>query len=355
MASERVAWIDMAKAIGIVAIVWGHTIYGVDKPLTWVYQFHVPLFVALSGVTLSTGAAGFVAFVRRRAQTLLVPYLAFGILSILGVALMAALGGGTPAGRETGLSSNLVNLVVASPDGNRMDWNSPLWFLPALFLLALVTYPLLLLDRRVGRRRLVLWLALPIAGVVGHLVGARWHDAGLPLAADSAATLLVWYLLGAAAAPAVRAWQPPVARRAVWWAAATVLLALSLAAYLASPSGIDYTVPSYGPSWLFYPGALAGVLGSCLVAALWTPRWGVELGRRSMAVLVTHRPILGVLQVAVPLTAVHLVGEGRAVDVAVGLVVLVLVVLIGLVVDRLLRPWVPWLLGVRPTRLARDQ
>ena len=41
--SQRIVWLDIAKALGIVAIVLGHTIQGglVKK---YVYSFHVPMF-----------------------------------------------------------------------------------------------------------------------------------------------------------------------------------------------------------------------------------------------------------------------------------------------------------------------
>lgn len=47
---ERIKWVDTAKAIGIAAIVLGHTVG--ESPLkTYVYSFHIPLFFFLSGAT----------------------------------------------------------------------------------------------------------------------------------------------------------------------------------------------------------------------------------------------------------------------------------------------------------------
>ena len=49
--SQRIVWLDIAKALGIVAIVLGHTIQGglVKK---YVYSFHVPMFFFLKGLLL---------------------------------------------------------------------------------------------------------------------------------------------------------------------------------------------------------------------------------------------------------------------------------------------------------------
>lgn len=257
------------------------------------------------------------------------PYFSWGLLSIIGVTALAALTGGLANGRESGIWANLAALVWASPDDNRMDWNTPLWFLPALFLLAVASYPLVVLDRRVGRGRVVLWMAAVLAGAGAAAWTSVGHVDGLPFAADSALALAPWYLAGAAAGPTVRKTRPPARRRGAWWAGAAALLGASVWCYLSASTPPDYTVPSTGEPWLYYPGAAAGIVGWCLVAMLWSPRWGVELGRRSLAILVTHRPILGVLQVAVPVTAVHLVGAGTPIDVGVAAAVLVVVVLIA--------------------------
>ena len=40
---ERVHWIDIAKGLGIIAVVIGH-IYNNQVIFKWLYSFHMPLF-----------------------------------------------------------------------------------------------------------------------------------------------------------------------------------------------------------------------------------------------------------------------------------------------------------------------
>lgn len=48
----RVAWIDMAKGIGILLVIFGHS--GISKvPLAVIYTFHMPIFFFLSGLVLN--------------------------------------------------------------------------------------------------------------------------------------------------------------------------------------------------------------------------------------------------------------------------------------------------------------
>ena len=50
---QRLAWLDIAKAITIFLVVFGHTLRdGVAKQI--VYAFHVAAFFLLSGITCKT-------------------------------------------------------------------------------------------------------------------------------------------------------------------------------------------------------------------------------------------------------------------------------------------------------------
>lgn len=46
---KRIDWIDVAKGIGIILMVMGHTSMP-DAINRWIYSFHMPLFFLLSGL-----------------------------------------------------------------------------------------------------------------------------------------------------------------------------------------------------------------------------------------------------------------------------------------------------------------
>jgi acyltransferase len=69
---ERLLGLDLARVIGVGAIVAGHTWSG--RPVdVWLFSWHVPLFFLLSGYLWRAGRPLGLE-VRRRARTLLVPY-----------------------------------------------------------------------------------------------------------------------------------------------------------------------------------------------------------------------------------------------------------------------------------------
>ena len=91
MSSKRISYIDTAKGIGILLVLIGHSGYPSTHLITWISSFHMPLFFILSGILFAhTGAATKKAkpFLKRKLCSILVPYAAFSILSILASAIL---------------------------------------------------------------------------------------------------------------------------------------------------------------------------------------------------------------------------------------------------------------------------
>lgn len=71
---SRIEWIDIAKALGVVFVVLGHT--GLPEVFRrWIYIFHMPLFFYISGmffkpVTLDVA-------IKKKGKAYLLPYFFF--------------------------------------------------------------------------------------------------------------------------------------------------------------------------------------------------------------------------------------------------------------------------------------
>jgi len=124
MITKRISYIDMAKGIGIILVVAGHTSFLSEAALTWVMSFHMPLFFILSGMLLShtgTERQNMPVILRKKACGILVPYFSFSALSILFSAILDT----------AGFTSYLPNALIQTFSFYGI---SVLWFLPALFL-----------------------------------------------------------------------------------------------------------------------------------------------------------------------------------------------------------------------------
>jgi len=126
----RIVWLDVAKAIGIILVVYGHVGRGLlnAEILTdpvWryidfaIYTFHMPLFFFLSGMNVlsSREKPGFFA---RRARSIVLPYLVF---SLIQGGVQVVLAGSTNG--TTGWADLL--LIPISPI-------SPFWFFYVLMI-----------------------------------------------------------------------------------------------------------------------------------------------------------------------------------------------------------------------------
>ncbi|CAH2604438.1 Acyltransferase family protein [Rhodovastum atsumiense] len=197
----RLHELDRAKGMAILLVVLGHLVAR-DNPVgvTWyeplriaIYLFHMPLFMFLSGYlafrmgTARVDLALWPRLVRRRAVRLLVPFLAFGLGTLLVkvVAAQVAPVDNLPTGFWVGLRDLLWD-TSRSPA-------TAVWFVFVLFVYSVITPLVLALPR--GR----LWLVL-LAGVLYVL------PVGPPFYLDRICTFFVFFVAGGLAAEAGRGW-----------------------------------------------------------------------------------------------------------------------------------------------------
>jgi fucose 4-O-acetylase-like acetyltransferase len=285
----RIAWLDVARGLGIVLVVVGHALGGlIDSPLGAglgpirqaffaIYTFHMPLFFVLAGLMveprLARGAGG---FARGLLPTLVWPYVLWSLVQSGVIVLLGSLVN-RPAGPwwET---------VLALP------WRpvSQFWFLHALFCLHLAAAALL---PRIGREGLLLLglatralaFVVPLDPILRLiLINLQWYALG------------VW--LGTAGLERLVVERPVWLRAAVLPAAAAVLVGLTLAA--ASASGAPLLATASSPqiasmAWRLPSGAaaLAGAL-AVIGLATWAPLAAggllAALGRRTLPVYLLH-------------------------------------------------------------------
>lgn len=89
---QRIEWIDCAKGITILLVIFGHSVYGVLRGA--IYSFHMPLFFIMSCLTyrLSTDMGQLGKKAKKAFFKLVIPALILFLIKILGEALME----GTP-------------------------------------------------------------------------------------------------------------------------------------------------------------------------------------------------------------------------------------------------------------------
>lgn len=86
----RVEWVDIAKGVGIILVVIGHTLRGLNSSGiistnstlytdSWIYSFHMPLFFILAGLFI-TKSVNWGSFIRSKLSTVIYPYFFWSVL-----------------------------------------------------------------------------------------------------------------------------------------------------------------------------------------------------------------------------------------------------------------------------------
>lgn len=128
MSKQRLQYMDLAKGVGIILVVIGHSTYASDSVLTWLAGFHMPLFFIISGMLLFLGKESersFKEILIKKGKGILLPYATFSILTILINSVFYALFMGGFSFDK--IIPNIIETVT-------FYGISVLWFLPALFL-----------------------------------------------------------------------------------------------------------------------------------------------------------------------------------------------------------------------------
>lgn len=151
---SRYDYVDLLKGIGILLVVWGHS---VAPRSVYLYSFHMPLFFFLSGYLHKDKP--FKQFVVRKFNTLYVPYVVFTIGSWLFYLVRLLL-----HHQQERLADHfwkLTSVITGTVDNGG---NNPIWFLTCLLVVSI----LFLILRQLFRSPAGLGLAVVISSGIGY-------------------------------------------------------------------------------------------------------------------------------------------------------------------------------------------
>lgn len=267
-AGDRLDWVDVARGIGIVAVVIGHV--WTRGPLRdALYSFHMPLFFILSGMLSRPQPVG--RFTRRQLVSQMRPYAIFLMLLIVADQMIEPMKGGRPIFHQW--PSDLLPILLGG------FWlRGPytiFWFVPCLMVARI------LFNIALGRwsdpfdRRWAL-LLVPLTGVA-YALGWMTQASPLGLLAVPMAFVLLW--IGAA-------WAR------VGWRNAMIgpLALLSMAGLAGRFPTLNMKVADYGWPLLSIGSAIATSLLIVAIARRIAPYAAplASLGRASLVVMYLH-------------------------------------------------------------------
>lgn len=128
-----ISWINIAKGLGIIFIVYGHS-YPPEVIYHFFYYFHIPLFFFISGYLFNKPQPSFIKITIHKFKTLMIPFYVYGFFMTLLIYLLYYLKGSLSEEIAIHYLMGLIN-----GKGSNLA-NSDLWFLPSLFFTNLFAY-----------------------------------------------------------------------------------------------------------------------------------------------------------------------------------------------------------------------
>lgn len=133
---DRIRYVDIAKGIGMVLVIWGH-IRETGLGNAMIYAFHMPMFFILSGMLFSKEKYTSVGqLIRKRVHTLLIPYSIYSVATwVVWVVYNTVLGNHVDS-----IWMPLLQTILSQGSGGYLVHNSPLWFVTCLFIVEMIYY-----------------------------------------------------------------------------------------------------------------------------------------------------------------------------------------------------------------------
>jgi acyltransferase len=281
---ERIAWIDIAKAIAIFFIVLGHQLP--SGPLCgYLYSFHVPLFFFLSGLTFNNAKEP-KKFFCEKVKRILIPYFIFSSISI-GFYIIT-----NYFFKKSGLSLTqcLLGMIIGTRSTGLMLWNNPLWFLPCLFVLLSAAY---IINRFVfrGKNKIkytVILLAFSVSAVI-ILYCFRFYPSA-PFGIIQAVNASPYFIIGRLAKQLIYKDGKVKAAIPIWAKVIASLILILGGAFLSSlNTRTDFAMNDFGKLWIYIPAAVVGIFGWCLLASTLRSAGLAYIGRHTMPILLMHK------------------------------------------------------------------
>lgn len=184
MKKERIGFIDVAKGLAMLLVVYGHNPLP-EGTLKVVYLLNVPIFFLMSGYTFKAEKyESFFVLIKKLAKRVLVPYIVMNILAFPVYYITRERAIDIAAVKDF-----IVGMIYGSGAGTGLKCNIPLWFLPCIFVVQCLWY---LTDKYAKKAKSIFVLAFSLIGFFIYPV----LKMRLPWGIDVAFTGVVFFATG---------------------------------------------------------------------------------------------------------------------------------------------------------------
>ena len=276
----RLNWVDISKGLGIVFVVIGHTEFFYKN---FIYVFHMPLFFIISGFLFNCDKfrIDYKAFILSRFKRLMIPYF---ISCIIFYMFWMFIGRhmGENVGKEVSIFKPLLGIIYANGINDWLIFNTPLWFLPCLFVAEIIFGGILYIFNN-SQRYLI--SGILIATLLGYLVSrVIFLPWGIDIALVSQIFMLTGYVMQKT--ELIKKFNNNSIRLTI------VFFIIIMIAYFIN-GRVDMNGRIYKNILLFYMGGVCGsyivfIIANCIDHCRKIKSIVIECGKNTLIILIVH-------------------------------------------------------------------
>lgn len=355
---DKIKWINIAKALSIVSVVIAH-ISGNNLILCRIFfSFNVASFFMLSGMTflgvrncdqIINMKDDFWNFIKRKIGTLIIPYVIWGVISIiiysfLGNYIVSSLG---RTEHNFGIYKNLLGLLFANSEDGFFEWNRPLWFLPCLFIVEILFYIVFMFLRKIKckskKKHMIAMCCIMIISFVWMILYSHYlKGVYFPFEIETAFSAMLYFALGITLKELINRKDSGKDKIIMMIFAILFIIIGLLVAF--KNGGVDFRMDVYGNPFLFViPSILIPISLILLSRIIDDNKIMNYIGERTLPILVMHKFSIMFFQTILPYTREGLKG-GNVIYI---LVCCILCIVMCLLAEFILKKVIPWIYGIR--------
>ena len=303
---KRKHWIDIARGISIILIVYGHSVVIGNKIYMYLYSFNVPVFFFISGLTFCNNGKldnygfddrPFLNFVDKTIKKLIYPYFIWGGISILIYNFMARITIVSLGYKKEiyTLKQCFWGLFYGNVRNGYMDWNRPLWFLPCIVIVEVIVFLLCKIGKKYGCMKFILNASMVISinwiFIMSFL--KKNQKLSLPWELETSISMLSFFIIAVVLRnnEKIRRSYKKIRENNKIIAICFISIVVILNSWVAIYNGyIDVSTDLFENPMLFLICSNMGILTVCVSAIIIESNlWLEYIGRNSMTILVMHK------------------------------------------------------------------
>ena len=334
---KRIDYIDLLRGFAIFLIVFYHMI-GYSKNLSniliYLSSFHVSLFFLISGFTYNLKDISFKDYFIKKFKNIMIPFFIFSILFLIPYYLFDSM---------TGMSFNTLEIthfikgiIYGTGVNDLLKQNTPLWFLPCLFITEILSYFIFKLKDKYNLNN-KFYLLIILFLIIGY-IDYRYFFITLPYGINTMFTMMAFFLFGNYLSN-----SKILALNKKNKIILSIILIIFGVITSSFNTKISYMTTNYGNYFIFLLSSSASCLGYLLLFSLFNikDKYLLLIGKSTLGILIFHKLFVVLCQRFIS----ALNNSNMILELVLGIVLSFITIIICVIIDVIINKYFSFLYG----------